>query len=252
MNTESMSPSKLSNGESKEWSGRKIAITGARGSLGRSLIRSFRSKGAFVIGLTHQLISEESDLKNSPNEWVQWECGKEKSLKEIFQNIDILILNHGINKSGSVSNKAINESIEINALSTWRLIEEFERIALDKESSEKVSEVWINTSEAEIQPALSPTYEISKRLIGQLVSLKKSCQSKQSRSALRIRKIILGPFRSKLNPIGLISPDLVSSQIVNQAKYGLDLIIVTPNPITYILIPINELLRSIYFKILNK
>ena len=32
----------------------------------------------------------------SPNEWIKWECGKESSLKEKLEKIDILILNHGI------------------------------------------------------------------------------------------------------------------------------------------------------------
>ena len=39
-------------------------------------------------------------------------------------------------------------------------------------AEEKARELWVNTSEAEIQPAASPAYELSKRLIGQLVSLR--------------------------------------------------------------------------------
>ena len=36
-----------------EFKGLKIAITGANGSLGQSLIEELKKKGAFVVGLTH-------------------------------------------------------------------------------------------------------------------------------------------------------------------------------------------------------
>jgi hypothetical protein len=103
----------------------------------------------------------------------------------------------------------------------------------------------VNTSEAEIQPALSPGYELSKRLIGQLVSLRWSDRNK-ARGSVRLRKLVLGPFKSELNPIGLMSADLVAQQVLIQASWGLSLIIVTPNPLTYLLMPLNELGRSLY------
>jgi NAD(P)-dependent dehydrogenase (short-subunit alcohol dehydrogenase family) len=70
--------------------------------------------------------------------------------------------------------------------------------------------VWINTSEAEYQPCLSPLYEISKRLIGQLLSLRAPLLNRH----LRLRRLVLGPFRSELNPIGLMGPDFVAANIL--------------------------------------
>ncbi|HGY5537409.1 MAG TPA: short-chain dehydrogenase, partial [Prochlorococcus sp.] len=68
---------------------------------------------------------------------------------------------------------------------------------------------------------------------------------------LRIRKLVLGPFRSGLNPIGLMSADLVASQVIRQANLGLNLIIVTPNPLTYLLMPLTELGRMIYSQLIR-
>ncbi|ABX08409.1 SDR family oxidoreductase [Prochlorococcus marinus] len=231
------------------WANRRIGITGARGSLGIALTKKFRSQGAFVIGLSHRSISHQKNSITSPNEWVQWECGQEVKLDKVLASLDILILNHGINPGGSCESKDINESLEINALSSWRLFQRFENICLNNNHSSKKNEIWINTSEAEIQPALSPVYEITKRLIGQLVSLKGSSITKTQRSNLRIRKLILGPFRSELNPLGLMSPDWVAGQIINQASLSLNLIIVTPNPVTYFLVPLNEFFRAMYFNL---
>ena len=120
-----------------------------------------------------------------------------------------------------------------------------------KQNCSKNRELWINTSEAEVQPALSPAYEISKRLIGQLASIKLGNKTNKELGNLKIRKLILGPFKSKLNPLGIMSPDFVANQIALQANYKCNLIIVTPNPLTYILIPLNELIRLIYLKLFS-
>jgi hypothetical protein len=48
-----------------------------------------------------------------------------------------------------------------------------------------------------------------------------------------------------------MSADLVASQIVQQADLGLNLIIVTPNPLTYLLMPLTELGRMIYSRLLG-
>ena len=53
-----------------------------------------------------------------------------------------------------------------------------------------------------------------------------------------IRKLILGPFKSKLNPVGIMSADWVAKQIVNLARRDVRNIIVTVNPLTFILFPI--------------
>ena len=212
-----------------------IGITGASGALGKELTKLFRKKGYKVIGFTHSKIDSEINLE-SPNEWIKWECGKESTLKKHLQTIDILILNHGIyNLSRDNANYA--NSIEVNALSKFKLLNLFEDIALSNESLIK-KEIWINTSEAEILPALNPSYEISKSLIGKLVSFKKHLLNKDTKKKLIIKKIILGPFKSSLNPIGIMSPKFVSKRIYDLANSRNYLLIVSPNPLTYLLFPL--------------
>ena len=226
-----------------------IGITGASGSLGKELTKLFRKKGFKVIGFTHSKNNHEINHE-SPNEWIEWECGKELKLKENLKEIDILILNHGIY---NLSSKNVNyeNSIEINALSTFKLINLFEEIALSKDSK-RLKEIWINTSEAEILPALNPSYEVSKSLIGQLVSFKKNLLDKNTKKKFKIKKIILGPFKSELNPIGILSPVFVSEKIYTLAHSNNYLIIISPNPISYILFPIKELYNYLYCQLLKK
>ena len=236
----------------KDWRNIRFGITGVSGSLGLSLSKALRSKGAYVVGFTHKSInSKKYNSKDSPNQWIQWECGKEEELDQILKTLDVLILNHGINSKESSKNEEINKSLEVNALSTLRLIQRFERIVLAEKTIVRPREIWVNTSEAEIQPAFSPLYEISKRLIGQLVSYKFSSLTNKEKERLTIKKIILGPFRSKLNPIGIMNSDFVANQIICQSNLPFNLIIITPNPLTYLIIPINEILRYLYFKLLK-
>ncbi|MBO8229682.1 short-chain dehydrogenase [Prochlorococcus marinus str. MU1404] len=226
-----------------------VGITGASGALGKELTKLFRQKGYKVIGFTHSKSDYEINLE-SPNEWVKWECGKESALKNHLKKIDILILNHGIYNL-SRENSNYENSIEINALSKFKFLNLFEDIALTNESLIK-KEIWINTSEAEILPALNPSYEISKSLIGQLVSFKKYFQNKDTKEKLIIKKIILGPFKSELNPIGIMSPKFVSKKIydlINSKNY---LIIISPNPISYLLFPLKEFFTFLYCQIIYK
>jgi len=226
-----------------------VGITGASGALGKELTKVFREKGYKVIGFTHSETNSEINLE-SPNEWIKWECGKESKLKKHLQKIDILILNHGIY---NLSRKNINyeNSIKINALSKFKFLNLFEDIALNNKSSTK-KEIWINTSEAEILPALNPSYEISKSLIGKLVSFKKNLLEKDSKKKFIIKKIILGPFKSELNPIGIMNPKFVSKKIYDLANSNSYLIIISPNPLTYILFPFKELFNFLYCKIIYK
>ena len=227
---------------------RTIGITGAGGALGRALTKQFRSKGYKVIGFTHnKTLQEKSD--EGPNEWAYWECGKEYLLKNKLKEIDILILNHGIYKFDN-DNSNYEDSIEINALSKFKILDIYEQIAQQKENANTKKEIWINTSEAELLPALNPSYEISKLLIGQLVTFKNSL-SKINKKNFLIRKLIIGPFKSSLNPIGLMSPDLVAFFIYYLSKMNLFLIIVTPNPLSYILFPLKEFYYLIYCKFLE-
>ena len=226
-----------------------VGITGATGALGKELTKLFRKKGYKVIGFTHSKTNSEINLE-SPNEWIKWECGKESMLREHLKKIDILILNHGIY---NLSRENINyeNSIEINALSKFKFLNLFEDIALTNDSLIK-KEIWINTSEAEILPALNPSYEISKSLIGKLVSFKKNLLDKDMKKKLIIKKIILGPFKSELNPNGIMSPKFVSKKIYDLAISKNYLIIVSPNPITYLIFPIKEFYNFLYCQIIYK
>ena len=224
-----------------------IGITGAGGALGKSLTKKFKSKGYKITGFTHSQFSNSSG-ESEPDEWVKWECGKEHLLEDKLKKIDILILNHGVYQSG-IDNTNYQNSIEINALSKLKLLNIFEEIALNNEDDKK-KEIWINTSEAEILPAINPSYEISKLLIGQIITFKKNFYTINQQKKLTIRKIIIGPFKSKLNPIGIMTPDFVATLIFLLSKINSYLIIISPNPLTYIVFPIKEFYFFIYCKFL--
>ena len=225
-----------------------IGITGASGALGKSLTKKFKSKGYKITGFSHSQASKSLG-ESEPDEWVNWECGKEYLLEDKLKKIDILILNHGVYQSG-IDNTNYLTSIEINALSKIRLLNIFEEIAFKNEDDKK-KEIWINTSESEILPAINPSYEISKLLIGQIITFKKNFLTKNQQKKLTIRKIILGPFKSKLNPIGIMTPDLVATLIFLLSKLNSFLIIVSPNPLTYIVFSIKEFYFFIYCKFLS-
>ena len=240
--------------ENSKFKGLRIALTGANGSLGKFLIEEFKKKGAYVVGLTHSKRNNSKSYEGAPDEWVIWSCGEEKLLSSKLSNIDILILNHGFNPKGSIDSNEINKALEINSLSHWRLIQIFEELA-QKENNLKnynPKEIWVNTSEAEFQIAFSPAYEITKRLTGEIVSLKQSKLLIEKSNALVIKKLILGPFKSKLNPQGLLSPDFVAKKIIKKAEKENYLIIVTPNPITYLFMPIIECIRILYSRFINR
>ena len=224
-----------------------IGITGAGGALGKSLTKKFKSKGYKITGFSHNQFSNSLG-ESEPDEWVKWECGKEYLLGDKLKKIDILILNHGVYQSG-IDNTNYQNSIEINALSKLRLLSIFEEIAINNEDDKK-KEIWINTSEAEILPAINPSYEISKLLIGQIITFKKNFLTKNQEKKFTIRKIILGPFKSNLNPIGIMNPDLVATLIFLLSKLNTFLIIISPNPLTYIVFPIKEFYFFIYCKLL--
>ena len=232
--------------DNSRFKGLKIAITGANGDLGKCLIKEFKKNGAYVVGLTSSNNNEKS-YAVTPDEWIFWSCGEEKLLTKNLTNIDILILNHGFNPKENIDSDEINKAIEINSLSHWRLMEIFEKLALNKNNTK---EIWVNTSEAEIQIAFSPVYEITKRLIGELVSLKKSKLLIDKKDNFIIKKLILGPFKSKLNPLGILSPEFVAREIVKKGEKQDYLIIVTPNPLSYLLMPLVESIRILYSRFL--
>ncbi len=227
-----------------------VAISGAGGALGQALLRCWHQRGARLIALSHgERPIQLQDRAGRPIPLLQhhWRVGAEEELRDCLTEVDVLILNHGVNVHGARDAAAVALSLEVNALSSWRLLELFAGLAAERGLADPVRprpEVWVNTSEAEIQAALSPLYELSKRLMGQLLSLR----ALDLAPCLRIRRLVLGPFRSDLNPIGVMDPDWVAGEILRQADWNCGLIIVTINPLTYALMPLAALLRWGYFR----
>ena len=227
--------------------GKTIAVTGASGTLGRSLLQHLHSRGAKVIALTSntQTLTFSRDGESLPIKTITWQVGKESELAAHLESVDILILNHGINVHGARTAEAIAQSYEINTFSTWRLLELFFTTVRTNEDV-ATKEVWVNTSEAEVSPAFSPLYELTKRALGDLVTLRRLD------APCVVRKLILGPFKSNLNPIGVMSADKVAKQVVNLATRDVRNIIVTINPLTFLAYPIKEFCVATYFKLFSR
>ncbi|MBD2091063.1 bifunctional sterol desaturase/short chain dehydrogenase [Microcoleus sp. FACHB-1515] len=228
-------------GTSLSLKGKTIAITGASGTMGRSLMSELAKQGAKLIAIT-TATDAQFDV---PAEVIVWQSGAETKLRDRLQKVDILIINHGINVHGDRTPEAIARSFEINTFSAWRFAELF-LSTVQKSSDRALKELWINTSEAEVSPALSPLYELSKRTLGDLITLRRLD------APFTIRKLILGPFKSNLNPVGVMSADWVAWAIVALAKRDFRDIIVTINPLTYIFFPVKEVLRSLYFRLFSR
>jgi short-subunit dehydrogenase len=174
-----------------------------------------------------------------------WELGNEAQLKDSLEKIDILIINHGVNVYNSRTPEAIASSYEVNTFSALRLMDIF-LTTVTGPQAKATKEIWVNTSEAEVSPALSPLYELSKRTLGNLVTLKRldgNCV---------IRKLILGPFKSQLNPYGVMSAKQVARGILFLARRDYRNIIVTINPLTYVFFPIKEASTWLYYRIFSK
>jgi hypothetical protein len=227
-------------GTSLSLKGKRVAVTGASGTMGRALLAALAAKGAKAIALT---TSAEASFASTV-QVVPWQIGQEDALRETLRTVDILVLNHGINVQGDRSPDAIQRSLEVNALSVWRWMELF-LSTVETSDHRALKELWINTSEAEVSPALSPLYEVSKRLIGDLITLRRLD------APCVIRKLILGPFRSNLNPYGVMSPRFVAWAIVALAQRDVRNIMVTVNPLTYLAFPVKEMARSLYFRLFS-
>jgi hypothetical protein len=227
--------------------GKTIAITGASGTLGRSLNATLQERGAKVIALTstEQSVSVNIKGESLPVKTITWQVGNESDLAEILETVDILILNHGINVHGERTSDAIALSYEVNTFSSLRLIELFFKTVRTNEDIAK-KEVWVNTSEAEVSPAFSPLYELTKRALGDLITMRRLD------APCVVRKLILGPFKSNLNPIGVMSGEWVAQQIVNLAVRDVRNIIVTINPLTFVMFPIKEFFVGLYFKLFTR
>jgi len=176
---------------------------------------------------------------------LQWQIGAEAELLPYLQKVDIFILNHGVNTYSDRTPASVQTAYEVNTFSTLRLAELF--LSTVTESSHKaIKELWINTSEAEVNPALSPLYELSKRTLGDLITLRRLD------APCTIRKLILGPFKSSLNPYGVMSARWVAWATIALAKRDFRDIIITFNPITYLAFPIKETCQSFYFRLFTR
>ena len=228
-------------GTSLSLKGKVVAVTGASGMLGQALIKQLTSQGAKVVALT---TSPTADFKDQVTV-VSWQLGKESELLPQLRDVDILILNHGLNVHQDRSAAAIDRSYEVNTFSTLKLTQLFFD-TVTKSSHTATKEIWINTSEAEVNPAFSPLYELSKRALGDLITLHRLD------APCIVRKLVLGPFKSKLNPAGIMSARWVAWAIIALAKRDFRDIIVTINPITYLVFPVKELCKSAYFRLCTK
>ncbi len=218
--------------------GKVIAITGASGAMGQALIEELSLQGAKVVALT----TNNQTLFQSGVEVLQWQLGAETELCDRLKTVDILILNHGVNVYSDRSIAAIETSFEVNTISTLKLAELF-LDTVTTSDHKAIKELWINTSEAEVNPAFSPLYELSKRTLGDLITLRRLD------APCIIRKLVLGPFKSSLNPVGIMSARWVAWAIVSLAKRDFRNIIVTINPITYVAFPIKEFFQLLYFRL---
>jgi len=222
--------------------GKTVALTGASGALGQALTAELVKCNAKVVALTTnpEKLAEQTGVKV-----ISWQLGNEAELKESLQKIDILIINHGVNVYTSRTPDAINSSYEVNTFSALRLMDIF-LATVTGPQAKATKEIWVNTSEAEVSPALSPLYELSKRALGDIVTLKRldgNCI---------IRKLILGPFKSQLNPYGVMSAQQVARLVLFLAKRDLRNIIVTINPLTYLLFPLKETSTWLYYRVFSR
>ncbi|MEO0706857.1 MAG: bifunctional sterol desaturase/short chain dehydrogenase [Cyanobacteria bacterium J06649_5] len=218
--------------------GKTVGVTGASGTLGRALITELAKQGAKPVALS---TSANADIPDAVKV-IAWRAGEEVELSSAFSKIDILLINHGINVMGEASPLAIEQSLNVNALSAWRMMEVFLE-TVDNRTGHATKEIWVNTSEAEVNPAFSPLYEISKRLIGDLINIRRTD------APCVIRKLVLGPFKSQLNPVGVMSASAIARAILFLAKRDIRNIIVTINPLTYVLLPLKEIFQAAYFKL---
>ena len=222
--------------------GKTVALTGASGALGQALVEELLKHNAKVVALT----TNPEKITIQPRvKVIKWELGNEAQLQESLEKVDILIINHGVNVYGNRDSTAIYNSYQINTFSALELIDIFSATVRGPQDK-ATKEIWVNTSEAEVSPAFSPLYELSKRALGDIVTLKRLDQN------CVIRKLICGPFKSQLNPYGIMSASQVAKGILFFAKRDFRNIIVTVNPLTYILFPVKEFSTWLYYRIFSK
>ena len=225
------------------WS-RRIAITGATGALGSALRKALQRRGATVVGISRRPAPQDVD----PNrDWLVWNGQIDAALEALLPDVDILVINHGINPLGRRDATAIAETLQANLISAQALIDLFLHQTRQLPEQRRLRrELWVNTSEAEVGPAFSPIYEVSKRSLGTLLTL-------QSLDApCTIRRLVLGPFRSGLNPYGPMSAGFVAERILDLVAWDLRFIIVSFNPCTYLLAPMAVMMGALYGRLCTR
>ena len=217
---------------------RHFAITGASGALGSALMQGLRRRGATITGISRGTAPRGDQ---TTDHWFVWDGTVGADLEAALRAVDVLVINHGVNPLGRRDASAIHTTLQANLISAQALVELFFRQtrSLPPERQSR-RELWVNTSEAEVGPALSPVYEVSKRSLGTLLTL-------QTLDApCMVRRLVLGPFRSNLNPHGVMSARWVAEWVLRLAAWNWRLIIVTPNPLTYLLMPVSIIATRLY------
>ena len=91
--------------------------------MGRALVAELCKREAQLIALTSSPdVSFGADQKV---EVVTWQIGNERELRDRLKNVDILILNHGVNVLGARNSESIYQSYEVNTFSVFRWIDVF-------------------------------------------------------------------------------------------------------------------------------
>ncbi|MCY4331447.1 MAG: NAD-dependent epimerase/dehydratase family protein [Cyanobacteria bacterium MAG CAR1_bin_15] len=226
------------------WS-RRVAVTGAGGALGSALRKGLQRRGATVIGISRSPAPRNGD--GPRQDWLVWNGSVDAALEALLLTVDILVINHGVNPLGRRDPQAIAETLQANLVSAQALIHLFFRQTHQLPDRRRAyRELWVNTSEAEVGPAFSPVYEVSKRSLGALLTL-------QTLDApCTVRRLILGAFRSGLNPYGPMSAGFVAERILDLAAWNLRLIIVSFNPCTYLLAPLAMGMDALYGRICTR
>ena len=227
------------------WS-RRVAVTGAGGALGSALRKGLQRRGATVIGISRSAAPRKNG-DGPTQEWLVWNGSVDAALEALLLTVDILVINHGVNPLGRRDAQAIAETLQANLVSAQALIHLFLRQTHQLPDQRRARrELWVNTSEAEVGPAFSPVYEVSKRSLGTLLTL-------QSLDApCTVRRLVLGAFRSGLNPYGPMSAGFVAERVLDLAAWDLRLIIVSFNPCTYLLAPLASLMGALYGRLCTR
>ena len=225
--------------------GRRIAVTGASGSLGRALLLALHRRGARPMAISRRqqplrLAGADHDQAvEIPT--LTWSGRLTPALEAALADVDVLVINHGVNLHSASDGEALRRTLEVNLLSALELTDLFLRQSAALPPGRQAQrELWVNTSEAEVNPTFCPYYEISKRSLGALLDVRAIA------SPCPVRRLVLGPFRSALNPIGVMDPDWVAESILRLIRWNLPLVIVSINPLTYVLMPLRWILARAY------